>query len=92
MYSHTGLRPYTCLWPACNRQFNDNYHLKRHMLSHTGEKPYVCQAADCSKRFARPEDLRSHQKSHWKLNEGLDTQIDFESNASLEDNGYPEIQ
>ena len=79
------MRPYTCLWPACNRQFNDNYHLKRHMLSHTGEKPYVCQAADCSKRFARPEDLRSHQKTHWRVGDG---NIDYESNPSLEANDY----
>jgi len=71
MYSHTGLRPYSCLWPACHKQFNDNYHLKRHMLTHTGEKPYVCQSIGCTKRFARPEDLRHHQKSHMRDSQQL---------------------
>ncbi|XP_066443130.1 zinc finger protein 436-like isoform X2 [Eleutherodactylus coqui] len=53
-------KTYHC--PECDKCFNWNAELIRHLRSHTGEKPYSCP--ECGKCFTRKSTLFRHQKSH----------------------------
>lgn len=51
----------------CNRDFTEQWALKKHERLHTGEKPYVCNV--CHKSFADCSNLSKHKKIHYgKLN------------------------
>lgn len=48
---------------ACEREFTNQYHLKRHMLSvHSNNRPYGC--TQCKKCFGQSSDLARHLKVH----------------------------
>lgn len=61
--SHNNERPYRCTYPACDKSYSDNKHLKGHVLSaHTKEARFVC--ADCGKGFATGQRLKRHGLVH----------------------------
>ncbi|KAF8770121.1 Krueppel-like factor 9 like protein [Argiope bruennichi] len=40
--THTGERPFPCIWPQCGKRFARSDELARHNRTHTGEKNFVC--------------------------------------------------
>lgn len=57
-----GRRRFQC--DLCDRQFNNNGHLRVHRRTHTGERPYKCKAEGCNKAFAQNGDLVVHTRLH----------------------------
>lgn len=46
----------------CDKAWDNNYKLQRHILTHTGEKPYQCDI--CSRRFTQKSHMESHKVTH----------------------------
>ncbi|GIQ93111.1 hypothetical protein KIPB_017351, partial [Kipferlia bialata] len=43
MTTHTGVRPYPCTHPGCDKAYKRQAHLTRHIRSaHSKDKPYAC--------------------------------------------------
>ena len=57
-------RVHRCSYPACNRVYTKNAHLKAHQRRHTGEKPYKCNWEGCSWKFACSDDRTRHMRKH----------------------------
>nr|CAI5855698.1 unnamed protein product [Callosobruchus analis] len=53
-------KQYICTY--CNKEFQKNSHLQRHVRIHTGERPYVCEI--CSKSYIQAGDLKRHMVYH----------------------------
>ncbi|XP_037031627.1 gastrula zinc finger protein XlCGF49.1-like [Bradysia coprophila] len=47
--------------PVCDKSFQRNSHLKRHILIHTKEKPFKCDV--CDREFNQSSTMKSHKKS-----------------------------
>ncbi|GFU29990.1 c2H2-type domain-containing protein [Nephila pilipes] len=60
--THTGERPFPCLWKLCGKRFARSDELARHKRTHTGEKNFVCPI--CSRRFMRSDHLTKHARRH----------------------------
>lgn len=61
--THTGERPYICVYPGCGRGFNDATKLSNHHRTHTGERPFACRV--CGHEFVTRNNLKSHLRSHY---------------------------
>ncbi|XP_034108223.1 zinc finger protein 891-like [Drosophila sulfurigaster albostrigata] len=48
--------------PHCEKSFNGNWWLQRHLRTHTGERPYKC--SHCEKAFKDSWSLRRHLRTH----------------------------
>ena len=48
----------------CNKLFQSNWHLDRHIRIHTGEKPFRCKF--CGKYFNQKANLKAHYAVHDK--------------------------
>lgn len=59
-YKTAGRKTYTC--HVCQKLFNRNSHLVRHLRVHSDAKPFECLI--CSKRFVREDLLIRHQIVH----------------------------
>lgn len=60
--THTGERPFPCLWVDCGKRFARSDELARHLRTHTGEKNFTCPV--CSKKFMRSDHLSKHARRH----------------------------
>ena len=61
MISHSGIKPFKCTVPTCQKEFKRNCELKVHIdRAHIGIKPFKCEI--CSKAFNRNSQLRAHNK------------------------------
>ncbi|KAK3884577.1 hypothetical protein Pcinc_011170 [Petrolisthes cinctipes] len=62
--SHTGERPYICVYPHCIKAFSNSSDRAKHQRTHVDAKPYVCSVTGCKKRYTDPSSLRKHVKNH----------------------------
>ncbi|XP_048381418.1 Krueppel-like factor 9 [Stegostoma tigrinum] len=60
--THTGERPFPCMWPDCSKRFSRSDELSRHYRTHTGEKRFKCPM--CDKCFMRSDHLTKHARRH----------------------------
>uniref|UniRef100_A0A8C4QJN3 Kruppel-like factor 5 like n=2 Tax=Eptatretus burgeri TaxID=7764 RepID=A0A8C4QJN3_EPTBU len=60
--THTGEKPYHCLWEGCDWRFARSDELTRHYRKHTGAKPFQCPV--CNRAFSRSDHLALHMKRH----------------------------
>lgn len=60
--THTGEKPYQCLWDGCDWRFARSDELTRHFRKHTGAKPFQCGV--CNRCFSRSDHLALHMKRH----------------------------
>lgn len=60
MRTHTGLRPYKCLY--CDMRFKDEGTCERHKRVHTGERPFGCDY--CEKKFKSSSNKIEHMRIH----------------------------
>ncbi|GMT09021.1 hypothetical protein PFISCL1PPCAC_318 [Pristionchus fissidentatus] len=60
--SHTGEKPYKCVFPGCEKVFAHSFNLTTHMKLHSDERPFVCQI--CGRSFAKNSNLRVHAVTH----------------------------
>ncbi|CAG2101901.1 unnamed protein product [Medioppia subpectinata] len=65
--THTGDKPFQCLWPECGKRFRMNIQLKAHMNIHNNVKPYACHWPGCQFRSASNANFHKHvQNIHKK--------------------------
>nr|CAD7445576.1 unnamed protein product [Timema bartmani] len=64
MRSHTGDKPYSCLFEGCGGAFSTASKLKRHQMRHYNLRKFRCTFEGCSKMFLRSEHLREHMHTH----------------------------
>jgi len=60
--THTGEKPYCCMWEGCGWKFARSDELTRHSRKHTGAKPFECEY--CDRAFSRSDHLSLHLKRH----------------------------
>ncbi|KAM8708489.1 hypothetical protein ACLKA7_015464 [Drosophila subpalustris] len=58
--TQAGERTYKCSF--CEKNFNGNWWLQRHLRTHTEERPYKC--SHCEKAFKDSWSLRRHMRTH----------------------------
>ncbi len=62
MFVHTGIKPFTCDWPGCGREFSMKQGLKIHTDLHTsaGEMKFECDV--CGLKYQEKSSLRAHER------------------------------
>ena len=58
VHSHTGYKPFPCLYPGCDKGFVTKEQLKNHETTHTKSRKYQCD--QCGKAFAVKSALTTH--------------------------------
>ncbi|XP_061191444.1 PR domain zinc finger protein 10-like [Saccostrea echinata] len=59
---HTGVKPYICEVPECQKGFMSKFKLERHRLIHTCPRSHKCLY--CDKSFNRKDHLKNHMVTH----------------------------
>ena len=49
---------FSCSFNTCNKQFNTEQKMKKHVRSHLYKKKIVCQFPGCTKRFSSTNNLK----------------------------------
>ncbi|KAH3696333.1 hypothetical protein DPMN_083796 [Dreissena polymorpha] len=62
VYEHTGVKPFICDFPDCERGFLSKFKLERHSLIHTSPRNHKCPY--CDKSFNRKDHLKNHMVTH----------------------------
>jgi len=62
--THTGEKPYVCIWNDCTLGFAQKGDLSAHLRTHNGEKPYKCHWNDCNAAFRQAGVLTKHLRTH----------------------------
>ncbi|KAL5016051.1 hypothetical protein ScPMuIL_005640 [Solemya velum] len=60
--NHTGIKPYICEHPDCQKGFMSKFKLERHLLIHTSPRSHKCLY--CDKSFNRKDHLKNHMTTH----------------------------
>ncbi|XP_023032501.1 uncharacterized zinc finger protein CG2678-like [Drosophila willistoni] len=56
--------------PVCNKRFEKQFRLNRHMISHKTSKPYHCQL--CSNSYKQKDSLKRHMRHNHENVDSLD--------------------
>ena len=55
---------YSCLYHSCNKNFNTELKIKKHVRSHIFKKKIMCKFKDCGKLFSSLNNLKIHFRWH----------------------------
>ena len=50
--------------PYCEKSWNNQYKLQRHLLTHTGDRPYECDI--CQRKFTQKSHMEGHKVLHFE--------------------------
>ncbi|XP_049547356.1 zinc finger and SCAN domain-containing protein 31-like [Anopheles darlingi] len=73
MNTHTGLRPYSCVY--CNRVYGNGSDLVEHVAKHHVGNDNIYQCHLCDADFAKIRDLKAHYEVHDKNGKKLHNEI-----------------
>ncbi|KAJ1721339.1 Transcription factor IIIA [Coemansia erecta] len=62
--THTGERPFLCMYPGCNKAYTRETHLAVHARTHSLERKYPCTQTGCSAAFNTNQHLKRHLATH----------------------------
>ena len=65
MTIHQNYRPYSCIFPGCNKKYSIESRYQVHLRTHIGAKPFICQI--CNKSFNEKGNLKTHLRFHSEL-------------------------
>ncbi|KAJ2447933.1 hypothetical protein GGF42_005297 [Coemansia sp. RSA 2424] len=62
--THTGERPFVCMYPGCGKAYMRDSHLSAHSRSHDSREQRKYQCPQCGKGFNLNQHLKRHLETH----------------------------